>query len=349
MKLNELNILDLSSVLAGPLVGSFFAEQGARVKKVENARTNGDVTRNWKLRNEDPKSEFSSYYASANYKKECILLDFEKKEDNDTLMRLIREADILIDNFRPRVAQKFNLQFEDLKQINPSLIHAQISSYPNDQGRPAYDVILQAESGFISMTGSDTKHLAKLPVAFIDLIASHQLRQGILTALLERENEKKALKVEVSLVEAALSALVNQASAYLNSEVIAAPIGTAHPNIAPYGDLFECGDGVQILFAIGSDVHWSKLCQLLGNKDLAQSFPTNQVRVQNRQAMNREIQKLCKQLNSGEVLSLCADQEVPAARVQKIDESLSSEHARSMILEDRLGKRLRTSCFSIIS
>lgn len=347
MKLSELNILDLSSVLAGPLVGSFFAEHGARVLKVENAKTGGDVTRGWKLANEDPKSEFSSYYASANYNKELVLLDFDNEKDYNSLIKLIEEADIVIDNFRPRIAKKFSLQFEDLKKIKPSIIHAQITSYPNNKARPAYDVILQAESAFISMTGTDKDHLAKLPVAFIDLIASHQLRQGILTTLLERGTDQKAMKVEVSLIESALSALVNQGSAYLNGGSVAQPIGTAHPNIAPYGDLFECSDGVQVLFAVGSEVHWKKLCQILAKPELTELFPSNQARVQKREMLKEELNKLCRKMDSQLLLSQCEELEVPAARIQKIDESLNSAHANRMILEDSLGKRLRSSCFEI--
>lgn len=343
----DLKVLDLSSVLAGPLTSSFFSEQGAQVIKVENALNNGDVTRSWKLKQEDPESDISSYYLSANYNKQVEFLDFRVQEDLDKLYDLIENSDIVITNFRPHSEQKYGISYPQLKQLNPRIIHARVLSYTENPERPAYDVILQAESGYISMTGSDEEHLAKLPVAFIDVLASHQLRQGILCALLDQARDKKARLVEVSLMDVALTSLVNQASAYLNASVIAKPIGTAHPNIAPYGDLFRTKDQELILFAIGSDAHWQRLCDLLGKPKLSALFTNNHDRVKRRDELKAELSPLIKEWNSSVLLKECHLNNIPVAKVSNIADALSTSQAKNLTLEDQLGKRMTTSCFRI--
>jgi len=346
-RFKNLKILDLSSVLAGPLTASFFSELGAQVIKIENATSGGDVTRTWKLKQEDPQSGISSYYLSANYNKQIEFLDFREQKDLKKLYDLIAHSDIVVSNFRPHSEEKYGISYTKLKQLNPKIIHARVVSYTDNPERPAYDVILQAESGFISMTGSDKEHLAKLPVAFIDVLASHQLRQGILCALLDQVSDQKARLVELSLMDVALSALVNQASAYLNAAAIAQPIGTAHPNIAPYGDLFSTKDQQLILFAIGSDTHWQRLGNLLGKHELSELFVSNHDRVKRREELRAELSLLIKDWNSDELLKECHLNDIPVAKVSNIADALSTAQAKNLTLEDKLGKRMATSCFRI--
>lgn len=345
----DLKVLDLSSVLAGPLCGSFFSELGARVIKVENVLSAGDVTRTWKLPGEDPHAPISSYYAAANYAKELVLLDFNDKAQLDKLKQLIRDADIVISNFRSSTEKRFGLDYASIKSLNAKVIFAKITGYSDHSEKPAYDVILQAEAGYISMTGSDEMHLAKLPVAFIDVLASHQLREGILLAMLQAQKQATSYKVEVSLLDCALSALVNQASAFFNAGVVAKPIGTRHPNIAPYGDVFETSDGSKILFAIGSELHWKKLCLVLNLEMLIKRYPSNQERVSKRQQVMSDLAPAIKIRSWDELRMACERMEIPVAKIRNIREALEDETAKALLLEDANGKRLATKCFQISS
>jgi len=346
---SSLKVLDLSSVLAGPLCGSFFRELGAQVIKVENAKTGGDVTRTWKLANEDSEQAHSSYYASANYDKQTLLLDFSDEEDFNTLIGQIKEADIIISNFRSSTEKKYGLSFESIKELNPNILMGKIIGYSSSPNKPAYDVALQAEAGYISMCGTSDKQLAKIPVAMIDILASHQLREGLLCALLLNQQSPQSSLVTVSLMDCALSGLINQASAYLNSASIAKPIGTQHPNIAPYGDLFVCKDHRKILFAIGSNAQWEKLCAYLKLSELAAELNSNQKRVLGRTKLVKQLQDKIEHISSTKIIETCTELEIPIALVKKLDEALDSPDAQELVLEDGFGKRISSKCFQISS
>ena len=233
--MHDLRIIETAAVLAGPAVGLFFAELGAQVIKIENRRTGGDVTRRWKLPEEDPTSTVSAYFSSVNWGKEHLMMDLRDPEERIRFDALIEGADVLITNHLAADAEKLGLQRERISDLNPRLIHAHIKGFADQPERPAFDVVLQGETGYIGMTGTDPEHMAKLPIAMIDVLAAHQLKEGILIALLQRASTGKGAYVEVSLEEAALTGLVNQASNHLMTGAVARPMGTLHPNIAPYG------------------------------------------------------------------------------------------------------------------
>ena len=210
--LSELKVIDISTVLAGPSVGMFLAELGANVIKIEHP-IQKDVTRTWKSASED-KESISSYFSSINFKKKYLTLDLINKKDYDQFISLIEGADILISNFKRQDYHKFNITQDVLDAINPKLIHGRITGYGTDSDRVAYDLILQAETGFMSLNGTPDSGPVKMPVALIDVLAAHQLKEGILLALYERLKYGKGKLVSVSLYQAAVSSLVNQASSY---------------------------------------------------------------------------------------------------------------------------------------
>jgi len=226
--LKDLFVLDLSSVLAGPSVGTFFAELGARVIKVENRNRGGDVTNQWRLPQEKDK-KVSAYYASVNYLKETHLIDLKTEEGRAQVNKWLREADIVIENFKAKDRTKFGVAPEVLRAHFPQLIHCHLKGFWQDDERVAYDVVLQAEGGFMSMNGTADSGPVKMPVAIIDILAAHQMKEAILLALFQREKTGHGSYSEVSLEEAGLSALTNQASKLLNVE----PSSAAHGQSAP--------------------------------------------------------------------------------------------------------------------
>ena len=328
----ELTVIDLSTVLAGPSVAMFFAELGARVIKIEHPH-HPDVTRSWKLPVENSESRVSAYFSSINYKKKYLSLDLKESGDRAELMSLLEGADILISNFKRLDYARFGIDRLTLSEHFPRLIHGRISGYGNDSDRVAYDLILQAESGFMSMNGTPDSGPVKMPVALIDVLAAHHLKEGILCKLIERTQSGKGGEVSVSLLTAAISSLVNQASNYLMTGHIPERIGSLHPNIAPYGEIFETKDNKLITFAIGSDHHFSKLCDVLGIPEIASStlYSNNQNRVINRQALQREIANQVKDFDSNSLLTTLISQNVPAGEIKNLQQVFLDKVAKEMI------------------
>lgn len=352
--LQDLLVVETAGVLAGPSVGMFFAELGARVVKLENVRSGGDVTRQWKLPQEDPNAPLSAYFCSVNWGKEHQLIDLKSAEGRRVLDDLLQRADVLITNHLAADAEKLGLDRARLRTLNPRLLHGHIKGFADQPERPAFDVVLQAETGYISMTGTDGAHLAKLPIALIDVLAAHQLKQGILLALLQRERTGRGAYVEVSLEEAALSGLINQASNNLMAGAVAAPIGTLHPNIAPYGEVFTCADGGRIILAVGSDAQFAALCGVLELQALPtdRRFARNTDRVRERIALSAALAPSFNLRPRGPILNALIEAGVPAGAVRSIDEVMSTPAARAMVLEENIDgvvtRRIRGNAFRVI-
>lgn len=350
---NKLTVIELASVLAGPSVGTFFAELGARVIKVENATTGGDMTRHWFSRSE-PNSGTSAYFSSVNYKKEYLQRNLNQEEHQDEIHKLIKDADIVLSNFKESTAKKFRVDFESLKKVNPNVILGVITGFPHTS-RPAFDVVLQAETGFLSMTGSDHEHLAKMPVAMVDVLAAHQLKEGLLIALLKRQSDPKAYRVNVTLYEAALASLINQGSNYLMTGVSPEPIGTKHPNIAPYGDIFTTSDNRKVVLAVGTQNQFAQLCEYLDLTELITDsrFSDNASRVKNRKALIDILTKTINQFDRKTLMKNLLDHGIPAGAVKTLEEVFDDEQAQKLVLTETIDgtetKRVKGNIFSVSS
>ena len=348
---SKLKIIDASTVLAGPSTATFFAELGAKVIKIENPNF-PDVTRSWKLSSEDENSDISAYFSSVNYKKEYLKLDLKNVENRTSFLDLIKDADILITNFKKGDVEKFSLTDAVLFELNPKLIHGKISGFGINSDRVAYDLILQAESGFMSMNGTKDSGPVKMPVALIDVLAAHHLKEGILLALLERTQTNKGKSVHVSLYDAAICSLVNQASNYLMAGKIPQRIGSLHPNIAPYGEIFDTLDKKQVTFAIGSDKHFVKLCHFLGVEYLPDNpkFETNQKRVENRKELFHILQDEIQKMDADDILEWTQEYFVPCGKIRDLKEVFEDSEAKNFIREEEINgiltKRISSIAFS---
>lgn len=343
--LAKLKVIDLSTVLAGPSVGSFFAELGAEVTKIENSR-HPDVTRMWKLPEEDKNNAVSAYFSSVNYRKKYLQIDYDTPEGRAALLSRIKTADVVLMNFKHGLQKKLGLEDRDLLQLNPELIIGKINGFGVQSKRVAYDLILQAETGFMAMNGTPEAHPVKMPVALIDVVAAHHLKQGILLELLKKQNtaDYKGAVVSVSLYDAAISSLVNQASNYLMQNHIPQPIGSLHPNIAPYGEIFETADQKLITFAIGSDTHFEKFCDFLSLQELPRDlkFSTVQARVKNREELFKILLPVIKRLNSTSLLEEMHARHIPCGVIKDLSAVFESSRSREMIREEYIdGKQTR--------
>ena len=348
----ELKVVELASVLAGPAVGMFFTELGANVIKIENKKTNGDITRKWKSPNETRKNT-SAYFSSINWGKDHLFLDYSDKNDFSNLLSLLQEADVVICNFKYKDAEKFRLTYADIQKVNNNVIYAQLNGFKSRPERVAFDVVLQAECGYMYMNGHKDSPPTKMPLALMDILAAHQLKDGILVALLKKEKTGKGSLVETSLEEAALSSLANQATNWLMNQEIPHRIGSMHPNIAPYGDIFTTRDKKLLVTAIGSSKQFSVFCKLIGNEKMAAEgkFSTNQNRLLNRIEMQEALSLLIINYNRDELIELCIQNGVPVGAIKNMEEVFSSEVAQNMLLEEIVDgektTRVKSVAFSI--
>lgn len=351
--LKDLVVIELASVLAGPDVGMFFAELGARVIKIENKTTDGDVTRTWKLPSENKNVKVSAYFASVNWNKESVFLDLKNKQDINKIYELVKEADIVIANYKKGDDIKLKIDYKTLKKINPHLIYGSITGFGSLDKRVAFDLVLQAESGFMSMNGTPESGPVKLPVAMIDVIAAHQLKEGILLALLKREKENKSYLVEVSLYDAAVSALKNQASNWLMNNEIPQALGSLHPNIAPYGEIFTTKDNKQIVLAIGSDTQFNHLLEIIEAKEILKNklYSNNPLRVKNRKQLFLDLVPYFKRFNQTKLMKLLINNNIPVGAIKNLKEVFEEKSAQNLIneeiVEGILTKRVKTAIFKI--
>ncbi|MCX7729262.1 MAG: CoA transferase [Bacteroidia bacterium] len=331
--LNGIKVLDLSSVLAGPSVGMFLGELGAEVIKIENPITDGDITRQWKCPTENPESNISAYYASINAFKKIEFLDFNLSSSIQKIHSLIKECDILLCNFKSGDDKKFQLDYNTVKNIHPQIIYGHITGFGKNEKRVAFDLILQAETGFMYLNREDNQLPNKMPVALIDVLAAHHLKEGILLSLYNRLKTGKGAYVHCSLYDAAISSLINQASNYLNAAYNPPPMGSKHPNIAPYGEIFVTKDNQLITFAIGSNKQFFELCKILDIVMLMENplFESNEKRVQNRMQLYNELQNAIKNYTTHFIYNACIEQNVPVAIIKDIANVLQNPLSQKLI------------------
>lgn len=340
---NDLKVLELASVLAGPSVGQFFAELGAEVIKVENSKTNGDVTRSWKSTGEQS-DDRSAYFCSVNWGKKSIALDLTTTEGKTIVQQLAAQADVVIASYKPGDAEKLGVSYQQLLANNPQLIYGQITGYGSNDARVGYDAVIQAEAGFMFMNGEPGGNSLKMPVALIDVLAGHQLKEGLLVALLHKERRGEGCLVEVSLLQTAIASLANQASNFLVAGKIPQKQGSSHPNIAPYGDVFVTHDGKELLLAIGNDRQFQDLCSVLQQEQLGSAplFLSNERRVVNRKSLSELLKTALATLNSEVVLPQLHTKKVPAGIIQNIQQVFDMPQAKELLFASAHLQGVRT-------
>lgn len=334
----DLVVIEAANVLAGPAVGMFFAELGATVIKVENIKTRGDTTRQWKLPSEDEHSDVSAYFSSVNWGKRSIGVDFSIPAGYEVIVDLVRRADIFLQSFKPGDARKFGLDYPALRHENERLIYADISAFGEEDERPGFDAVLQAETGFMGMNGTETSGPVKMPVALIDILLAHQLKEALLIALIERMQSGRGSCNTVSLFQSGVASLANQAANFLVGGTVPGRTGSDHPNIAPYGTVFQARNGDPVVLAVGTDSQFEVLCEVLGIPEAAADarYATNQQRVVHRDALNALLAQRIAGMERDTLLEQLRARKVPAGAVRGLDEVLTHTSVEPLLLQ---GKR----------
>lgn len=285
--LDGIVVADFSRVLAGPYATMLLADMGATVIKVESP--GGDDTRAWQPPVRDDQA---TYFLSVNRNKHAIALDLKDEDDLATAHQLLAKADVFIENWKPGGLEKFGMDPETVAARYPHLVHASITGFGTAGGAhlPGYDLLAQAASGLMDITGEPESPGQKAGVAIFDVVTGLHATVGILGALQERQRSGKGQHVAVNLMSSALSGLVNQTSAFVAGGVVPTRMGNDHPSLAPYGP-FAAADQ-PLIIAVGNDSQFRRLATALGVPELAddERFATNPARNAHREQLRAELE-----------------------------------------------------------
>jgi formyl-CoA transferase len=327
--LDDIVVVDLSRALAGPHAAMMLGDMGARVIKVESP--SGDDTRGWGPPFVGPDDDpVSTYYLSANRNKESITLDLKSDEGRDVLAKLVRRADVLVENFRPGVMDRLGFSTDQLHELNPRLVILSISGFGHDGpqgGRAGYDQIAQGEAGIMSVTGPDPDTPQRVGVPIGDLLAGMYGAFGVVTALHERERTGTGRVVRTSLLAAIVGAHAFQGTAYTVAGHVGHAQGNHHPSVSPYG-LFHCKDG-DIQVAVGSESLWVKLAEAFGIDPTTPALATNRARIEHPTEVRDALNGAFAAYPMDELLPRLAELGVPAGEVRTLDRVYDWDQTRS--------------------
>lgn len=339
--LDGLTILDLSRILAGPTCTQLLGDLGAEVIKVENPLSRGDDTRGWGPPFVDgvdgEPTDLSAYFMCANRNKLSISVDIASEEGQDTIRALAATADVFIENFKPDGLVKYGLDHATMLAAHPELIYCSISGYgqtgPN-RDKPGYDLMAQGFGGIMSLTGEPEGQPMKVAVGIADVVCGLYATIGILSALRHRDQTGEGQHVDIALVDATISWLINEGVAHLTTEKPRPRRGNEHATIVPY-QTFKTSDG-HVLIAVGNDAQYARFCEFLGRPDLAEGENAiNANRVRNRDSLIAQYEEEISKLTMAYVIEGLEARKVPVGPVNTLEQVFATDQvaARDMRIE----------------
>jgi CoA:oxalate CoA-transferase len=326
-------IVDLSRVLAGPFCTMMLAELGARVIKVENPQ-GGDDARHF----EPFHNGQSAYFSSLNRGKESIALDLKDPADRNVFLQLVRKGDVLVENYRPGTLERLKLGYEDLRQENQRLIYAAISGFGHSgpwSPKPAYDMIVQALGGLMSITGRPGDPPTKAGTSVGDITGGLFALAGITSALFHRQRTDQGCKVDVSMLDGQIAILESAVQRFVTSGKIPLPMGNRHPSIAPF-EPFQTADR-PVIVAAGNDGLFQRLCEALGRPDLAADarFRSNRGRLQNIDTLKATLETVLISAPAAHWIQVLEEAGIPCSLINTVADAVEHPQiqARNMIVQ----------------
>ena len=322
LPLDGIRVVDLSRVLAGPFCGALLGDFGADVVKVEDPQV-GDESRTWPPHKD---GEAAGYLVN-NRNKRGISVDLKSPDGVEIVRRLVRDADVLIENFRTGTMEDFGLGYDALSAINPRLIYCSVSAFgrtgPRAEGA-GYEALMQAFSGIMSITGEPGGAPVRCGVSFLDLTTGILCALGVMSALHHRNRTGLGQRVDGSLLETAVGLLNFQAEGYLLAGLVPKALGSAHPSLSPYRN-FRCRDGQWVFIAGANDRLWKRLATALGLEAMAEDakFAVNVERVKHRQELEARLEDAIGAHDREPLLKLLDEAGVPATPVNTVDQVLN--------------------------
>lgn len=338
--LEGIKIIDLGHVLAGPFCTMILADLGAEVIKVEPMI--GDDSRQFGpfIKECGNGNYQSGYFINLNRNKKSICIDLRKKEGKIIFEKLIKKSDVVLENFRPKTMRKLELSYENLKKINPKIIYCSISGFGHDalaenSNKPAYDLVAQAYSGLMSVTGPENGEPCKTGTSIGDIISGHQAAIAILSALLYRKTTGEGQYIDISMVDGLVYIMENAIVRYTTSGDNPSATGSAHPSITPF-QAFETQNNY-IVVSVGNTKIWEAFCESINRRDLIKSdrFKTNQLRMKNKNELNCIISPIIRSKTTKEWMYLFDKYEVPCSPINTINTVVKDDQInyRNMIVE----------------
>ena len=326
-----LKVVELARILAGPWIGKTLADLGAEVIKVESPE--GDDTRRWGppfIENPDG-SRDAAYFHAVNRGKSSVVVDFSTPEGQAQIRELVRDADVLVENFKCGGLAKYGLDYASLSALNPRLVYCSITGFGQDgpyAGRPGYDFIIQGMGGIMDLTGAPEGEPQKIGVAFADIMTGLYGVIAIEAALLQRQRTGRGQHIDMALFDVMVGVLANQGMNFLASGRSPHRLGNAHPNIAPY-EAFPTNDGWFIL-AVGNDAQFRRFCQIVGLDALPDDprFAGNPDRVANRQALSAVIGAATSGWTRDQLLARLETAQVPAGPINSVEQAFADPQIR---------------------
>ncbi|MEM2338260.1 MAG: CaiB/BaiF CoA-transferase family protein [Candidatus Bathyarchaeia archaeon] len=333
--LKGIRILDLSRILTGPFCSMILADLGAEVIKVEMPRS-GDDARLWGppfIRGE------SAYFLCLNRNKKSITLNLKSEKGKAIIYKLVKECDVLLENFKPGVTKRLGVDYETISKINPRIIYCSITGFGQTgpyQDYPAYDIVIEGMGGLMGITSEPDRPPRGVGIAIADIGAGMYAAIAILAALIAREKTGKGQWIDVSLLDSTVSLMTHMAANYFATGIVPKRDGSTHPNIAPY-QCFKARDGKYLTVAVGNDRIWRNFCEALGLADLAENpkFSTNPKRVKNRDELIPTLEKIFLNKTRDEWIDILLKKGVPCGPVYAIDEVFRDPQVlhRKMLVE----------------
>jgi crotonobetainyl-CoA:carnitine CoA-transferase CaiB-like acyl-CoA transferase len=320
--LSGIRVIELARILAGPWAGQILADLGADVIKVERPGT-GDDTRQWG----PPFVEYAdggkdaAYFHACNRGKRSVAIDFESQEGRDILLRLLADADVLIENFKVGGLAKHGLDYESVRKLNPRLIYCSITGFGQTgpyASRPGYDFMIQGMGGIMDLTGEAEGSPMKIGVAYADIMTGLYAAIAIQAALIQRMSTGEGAHIDMALLDTQVGVLANQAMNFLVSGNTPKRMGNQHPNIVPYR-VFPASDG-HIIIASGNDRQWKNVCAVLGIPEMADEnrFASNAARIENRDVLNTLLDELTAKRTRADMLGAFEKAGVPAGPINSV-------------------------------
>lgn len=346
--LKDIKVLDLTRILAGPYCTMMLGDMGAEIIKVENPK-NGDDTRGW-----GPPflNGVSTYFISVNRNKKSITLNLKENEGKEILRKLIKECDVMVENFRPGTLDRLGFPWAEIQKINEKIIFASVSGFGQTGPRknePGFDVVIQGEGGIMSITGEPDGPPTKVGASIGDITAGMLAAQGILLALFTREKTGKGQMVDISMLDGQISLLTYHANAFFATGKIPNRRGNRHPSITPY-ETYKCKGGFLNL-GVGNDSLWIKFCDAVRLDKLKKDtrFQINADRVENRSELEKILIPFFENLELQKIITILKNAGIPCGAINNLEEALNNPQVleREMVQEIEIPEVGKTKIIGI--
>ena len=338
--LDGIRVLDFTQAMAGPDCSMLLADFGADVVKVEPP--GGDGARSWGSSRFGPRGQFSALYLAFNRNKASIELDLKSTEGQETVRNLLADSDVVIEGFKPGVAERLGIGYEQVAELRPDVVYCSISGFGQTgplRERPGYDQLLQAYAGHMSVTGEPARPSVRIGPSAIDLLTGAHAAFGILVALRERDRSGEGQWLETSLYDSSLHLVSHFLADYTGSGELPGKTGGGFPFLAPYG-MYAARDR-EFFMGVGTDRMFERLCPAIEREDLLGDprFGTNGARVLHRDELDAELAPIFREGEAGHWVGLCRELEIPASEVSTLAEVVVQDQAlaREMIVETGVG------------